>query len=90
MNQNQAEVEMKILTLKGFDYVAIETDEIEIHPIQFEPLPGAGKNRNRGAARSMHGYFGPNTTSADVVDESESSESGDEDINFEGVGNTDW
>ena len=59
------------------------TDEIEIHPIQFEPLPGAGRNRNQSAARSIHG--GPSTTSADIVDESESSGSGDEDINFERI-----
>ena len=73
-----------------FDYGAIKTDEIEIHPIQFEPPPGAGRNRNRGAARSIHGHGGLSTTSADVVDESESSESRDEDINFERIGNTDW
>ena len=66
------------------------TDEIEIHPIQFEPLPGAGRNRNQSAARSIHGHGGPSTTSADIVDESESSQSGDEDINFERIGNTDW
>ena len=60
-----------------FDYIAIETDEIEIHPIQFEPLPGAGRNRNRGAARSIHGHCGPKTTSADAAGESESSDNVD-------------
>ena len=86
----QASKNLKVGSIsEEFDYGAIETDEIEIHPIQFEPLPGAGRNRNRGAARSMHGYVGPNTTSADVIDESESSDNEDEDINFERIENTD-
>ena len=38
-----------------FDHGAIETDEREILPILLELLPGAGRNRNRGAARSIHG-----------------------------------
>ena len=80
----QASKNLKVGSIsEEFDYGAIETDEIE-------PLPGAGRNRNRGAARSMHGYVGPNTTSADVIDESESSGNEDEDINFERIENTDW
>ena len=43
----------------NFYYGVIDTDEIEKHPIQFELLPGAGRNKNRGVARSIHGHVGP-------------------------------
>ena len=77
-----------------FDYGLVNTDEIEIQPFQFEPLPGAS-NRGRKERSSKRCGSPSRPHPADVVQETESTssdseESEDEDINLERIGNTDW
>ena len=73
-----------------FDYGIVNTDEIEIQPFQFEPLPGASKRGNRGGATSRKRRR-PNPVVVEQGVESDSSdESEEEDINPERIGNTDW
>ena len=74
-----------------FDYGIVNTDEIEIQPFQFEPLPGASKRGNRGGATSRKRRRPNNPVVVEQGVESDSSdESEEEDINPERIGNTDW
>ena len=76
-----------------FDYGLVNTDNIEVQPFQFEPLPGASKRGRKGGRSRKRCRPRPNP--ADVAQETESTssdseESEDEDINVERIGNTDW